>query len=429
MGKFPLHWKFQPAKRIFESRKIINKENKEKNILSLTLRGVIRNNADKPIGLSPSDYSTYQIFNANELVFKLIDLENISTSRVGIVNERGIMSSAYIRFCLKNNQNLRYFYFFYMDWYYRHIFNGLGAGVRQTLSANDLLNMNILVPPREEQDQIVRYLDWQIKNLNDLILVSKRKIEELSKLRCSVIDRGILYGFQNAEKKESHITWLGKIPCLWEILPLKRICKVNASISKQLQRLKNSDYVTFLPMENITTNGEIDISEKRKLAEVRTGFSSFAKGDVVIAKITPCFENGKGACLDVLDTNIGFGTTELINLRPTDKIISKYLYYITMTRPFRKLGEIVMTGSAGQKRVPVSFVKNFVLGIPEIAEQKIIVRIIEDKLSAINDLISKELKFIQYLDDFKRCLISDVVTGQINVRHIKVPDDFQSESK
>lgn len=88
-----------------------------------------------------------------------------------------------------------------------------------------------------------------------------------------------------------------------------------------------------------------------------------------------------------------------------------------------------MTGSAGQKRVPVSFVKNFVLGIPEIAEQKIIVRIIEDKLSAINDLISKELKFIQYLDDFKRCLISDVVTGQINVRHIKVPDDFQSESK
>lgn len=112
MGKFPLHWKFQPAKRIFESRKIINKENKEKNILSLTLRGVIRNNADKPIGLSPSDYSTYQIFNANELVFKLIDLENISTSRVGIVNERGIMSSAYIRFCLKNNQNLRYFYFF-----------------------------------------------------------------------------------------------------------------------------------------------------------------------------------------------------------------------------------------------------------------------------------------------------------------------------
>lgn len=77
----PSHWKCDKAKRFFSNPKELNKGNLEKNVLSLTLRGVIRNNVDNPIGLSPADYSTYQIFEANELVFKLIDLENISTSR------------------------------------------------------------------------------------------------------------------------------------------------------------------------------------------------------------------------------------------------------------------------------------------------------------------------------------------------------------
>jgi type I restriction enzyme S subunit len=104
----PSHWTSDKAKHIFSNPKQINKGNSEKNILSLTLKGVIRNDADNPIGLAPSDYSTYQIFEENELVFKLIDLENISTSRVGIVHERGIMSSAYIRLHPRIPLNLKY---------------------------------------------------------------------------------------------------------------------------------------------------------------------------------------------------------------------------------------------------------------------------------------------------------------------------------
>lgn len=119
-------------------------------------------------------------------------------------------------------------------------------------------------------------------------------------------------------------------------------------------------------MENVSERGEIDCSIKRPLKEIKSGYSSFAKGDVVVAKITPCFENGKGACLDTLDTEIGFGTTEFINLRPGDEILSRYLYMITMTQHFRKLGERVMTGSAGQKRISANYIKNFTLGIPAI---------------------------------------------------------------
>ena len=113
-SSIPQHWNQVRGKSVFFNYKQLNTDNVCENILSLTLKGVIRNNKEKPIGLSPKDYCTYQIFEPDDLVFKLIDLENISTSRVGLVSERGIMSSAYIRLCRRGNENIRYMYYQYL---------------------------------------------------------------------------------------------------------------------------------------------------------------------------------------------------------------------------------------------------------------------------------------------------------------------------
>ena len=154
-------------------------------------------------------------------------------------------------------------------------------------------------------------------------------------------------------------------------MKLKRICKVGASIREQLKKHGDQDEVVFLPMENISENGVIDCSIKQPIVKVKNGFSSFAKDDVIVAKITPCFENGKGACLDRLESDIGYGTTELFNLRAGDKVIPKYLYYITMTKLFRTLGAGQMTGSAGQKRIPAEFIKTLLLAcLPLIYSRK-----------------------------------------------------------
>lgn len=183
----PAHWKVYRGKRMFFTKKHLNTDHVERNILSLTLNGVVRNNGDKPIGLSPADYSTYQIFEKDNLVFKLIDLNNISTSRVGLVPERGIMSSAYIRLISRIKLNIKYFYLQYYDLWLRNIFNGLGAGVRQTLGAKELLEIEIAVPPREEQDQIVRFLEWKVSRINKLINIKRREIEELENLKTRYI--------------------------------------------------------------------------------------------------------------------------------------------------------------------------------------------------------------------------------------------------
>ena len=179
--------------------------------------------------------------------------------------------------------------------------------------------------------------------------------------------------------------------------------------------------MTFLPMENIGKDGSVDMSIRQKISSTQTGFTPFAKNDVIIAKITPCFENGKGACLDQLDTVIGFGTTELIVLRAyAEKLLPRFLYYITMLTVFRKKGAEVMTGSAGQKRVPVDYIANFIVGLPDINGQREIVDFL-DKNSKIFNLMQLQLESeLKNILEYKNTLIAAIVTGQVDVRNIAV---------
>jgi type I restriction enzyme S subunit len=124
-------WPVAPAKRRFRFRKQVNHGMQEGHRLALTLRGVIDRSIDDDEGLQSSDYSTYQIFEKDNLVFKLIDLENIKTSRVGHVPRRGIMSPAYIRLERVSAEAFpRYYYWLFYAAYLNNIFNGMGGGVR-----------------------------------------------------------------------------------------------------------------------------------------------------------------------------------------------------------------------------------------------------------------------------------------------------------
>lgn len=335
------------------------------------------------------------------------------------------MSPAYIVLSMNDRLNSRYANYLFRSRIMvdQYLINSKSVGsIQRNIYWSALKRTRVIIPPIEEQNQIVKFLDWKVSAINKLISVKKNRVTAYKELRKAVIDQGILHGFKSTDTKDSGIYWLGEIPESWEVLPLKRICRANASIADIVKTKENSELVTFLPMENVTETGEIDCSIKKKVADVRTGFSSFAKGDVVVAKITPCFENGKGACLDDLDTDIGFGTTEFINLRPFEIVLSKYLYMITMTRPFRKLGEEVMTGSAGQKRVSVNYIKNFTLGIPSVEEQKSILAEIERRLVQIDKAIEIERGNIKNLQELKARIISDAVTGKIDVRSVDIPE-------
>jgi type I restriction enzyme S subunit len=147
---------------------------------------------------------------------------------------------------------------------------------------------------------------------------------------------------------DSGIEWLDEAPVHWNTKRMRFVVELNPS--KQEIRANDAGFeVSFLPMEAIGDDGQLSLAATRELAEVQSGYTYFAQGDVAVAKITPCFENGKGAVMQGLRNGIGFGTTELTIIRPSRNIDSVYLYYFSMSTPFRRLGEASMYGAGGQK--------------------------------------------------------------------------------
>lgn len=421
LKNIPFHWEELFLEQVAQEKLKKNSNNDISKVLSLSY-GSIKVKKDLNKGLISKDLSTYQIVEPGDIIMRLTDLQNDHKSlRTGLVNDKGIITAAYL--CLSPKINSRYLHYLLHSYDTLKVFYGMGGGVRQSIGFKDIRHMYLPVPPRTEQEQIVRFLDWKVSEINKLIGIRKQEVVELKDLASSIIEQAITKGIDNGiVLNKTGIYYLPEIPNGWEFLRLKHICKIGASISKMVKKYADQDKVVFLPMEKISTNGKVDCSLKLPLGQVKSGFSSFAKGDVIVAKITPCFENGKGACLNDLESDIGYGTTELYNLRPQEKLLSEYLYYITMTKLFRVLGEGRMTGSAGQKRVPVDFIKNFMIGIPSIQEQQRIINYIKQKTRDISNLIAIKEDQVQELLEAKNSIISDVVTGKIDVRNVEIPE-------
>lgn len=154
--------------------------------------------------------------------------------------------------------------------------------------------------------------------------------------------------------------------------------------------------VSFVPMQAVSEDGKMDISETRNISEVCKGYTSFVENDVLMAKITPCFENGKCAVAKGLVNSKGYGSTEFIVFRPNqDKVTSSWIYYYTISGTFRANCSKNMTGSAGQKRVPKAFVEKQSIPVPSIAEQNDITH----QLDLLREIIEKRKEELNLLDD------------------------------
>jgi type I restriction enzyme S subunit len=134
---------------------------------------------------------------------------------------------------------------------------------------------------------------------------------------------------------------------------------------------------SFLPMAGVSEGGFIVASDERDISEVSKGYTYFEKGDVLLAKITPCLENGKAAVVENIQHQIGFGSTEFIVLRPKEGVEARYVFYMIWNPLFRYEASRNMTGSAGQKRVPTEFVSRFKIPLPTLPEQRRIVAILD----------------------------------------------------
>ena len=244
-----------------------------------------------------------------------------------------------------------FLYYFLCGKKEKFIKDGVG-GAQPNISASYLKSVEIFVPSLEEQQRTILILDA----VDTLLSLRKRQLAKLDEL---VKSRFIeLFGMPGTDA-------FG-----WGLVPLGSICNINPKKSLD-SRLVSGAVVSFVPMPAVTEHGEIDATAIKEYDEVKTGFTYFAENDVLFAKINPCMENGKGAVAKGLHNGIGFGSTEFHVLRPiSGKSDPYWIYTLTAFSQFRMDAASNMTGSAGQRRVPASFLENYRVSLPPIALQE-----------------------------------------------------------
>jgi len=245
----------------------------------------------------------------------------------------------------------KYLYFFLSS--KTDYLNSLGRGATfKEISKAIVENVEIPLPELSEQRRIAACFE----KLMHLIHLRKTELEEMDKLRKSRFIE--LFGMPGADD-------FG-----WGLVPLGSVCYINPK-KGQDPRLSSGVEVSFVPMPAVTERGEIDATAIKEYDEVKTGFTYFAENDVLFAKITPCMENGKGAVARGLRNGLGFGSTEFHVLRPISGKSNPYwVYTLTAFSQFREDAASNMTGSAGQRRVPASFLENYPVALPPLALQE-----------------------------------------------------------
>ena len=193
-------------------------------------------------------------------------------------------------------------------------------------------------------------------------------------------------------------------PRVWPAKRLRFVARTRTAAASR-DPLDGAREVTFLPMEAIGEQGELDLSASRSVEEVQSGYSRFRDGDVVMAKITPCFENGKGALIRGTATGVGYGTTELHVLTPGPELDGRFLYYLTVEAEFRRLGEAYMAGSAGQQRVPEDFVRDYQIPVPPLPHQRAVANYLDHETARIDNLIAAKQRTLRLLAEKRWALV------------------------
>lgn len=282
----------------------------------------------------------------------------------------------------------------------------LNSGTAQPkLNKQACSTIKIAKPSKKEQTAIANALS----DVDALIAALEKLINKKSAIKTAAMQQ-LLTGKKrlppfdqlNTGYKQ---TELGEIPGDWKIIDFGDLFQ--PSITRK--SINQATLVSFVGMQDVSESAHLINTNIIPYIEVRAGFTYFEKNDVLVAKITPCFENGKGCITEKLETTIGFGSTEFHVLRANDRTVEKYLYFITTTGRFRKQLESEMVGSAGHRRVPMTAIEKYRIPCSNHVEEQTAIA------NALSDM-DKEIEALQQrlhkTQQIKQGMMQELLTGK-----------------
>ena len=420
IGEIPYSWQIKSVKNEF-TRKQSQSSNLENNILTLARSGVKVRDISTGEGQIASDYSNYNYVTPGDLLLNPMDL--VSGDNCNISNFYGVISPAYFNLGVKNHANPYFFNYYFKIQYWIGSFFAHGKGVsfenRWTLNYETLRNFPILFPPLNEQQKIVKFLDDNLSYINSFTEQTYQSINELKKYKQSLITEAVTKGLDSTvEMKDSGIEPMMNVPKHWKINKIKYLFELYRGLNITKKNLID----TGIPVINY---GEIhskygfhfdlryDVVQKVDSHYLEYKNSLINQGDFIFADTSEDIE-GSGNFTCYLNEEMCFSGSHTIILKPKKFINYFYFSYLFESLLFRsqiqKKVEGIKVYSITQR-----ILKSLILFEPPAKEQEQIVQYLDNKISTIDRLIEDKTKVIAELENYKKSLIYEYVTGKKEV--------------
>lgn len=409
IGMIPEGWNILPTSSLFYEHKQRNRDLEENNLLSLSYGKIKRKDINTQEGLLPQTFDNYNIINNGDIVFRLTDLQNDKKSlRTGLCNERGIITSAYLTIRAKEEASSSYFHYLFHTYDVCKVFYGLGDGVRQGMGYNDLRSLLIFCPPLSEQERIADFLDSKCAEIDEMIALQEKTMEELKAYKQSVITEAVTKGLNpDAPMKDSGIPWIGLIPQGWKVGKAKNLCTfLNGYAYNSNDFLKEGKFPVIrigdIQDGHISYDNIVYVNDSVGLDVYKTHI-----GDILIAMSGAT----TGKVGRVLEGEDGYINQRVGIIRSIEQ---EFVYYLFQTKVFEEYVKLSSIGSA-QPNISSKGILNYTIVIPSHDEQQAIASYLYNKCSEIDSLIEIKQQKAEELKVYKKSLIYEYVTGKKEV--------------
>lgn len=405
-GEIPKHWQMTRNKNLFrESKNRVGSRSKEFKVLSLTVNGVIERDMENNKGKFPSTFDGYQIIEPGSILLCLFDMD-VTPRIVGYVDKTGLVTSAYT--------NIRPIYAIFPKYYYYYFLNqdmnksllANGKGLRSTLRFDNFGFLSLPLPPLPEQKAIADYLDAKTAQIDRQIDLLSQKAEKYAQLKQSLISETVTRGLdKSAPMKESGIEWIGEIPAHWEVKRVNDIAvqQKNRNIGLLEKNLLSLSYGKIIRKDFDTTFGLLPASFET--------YQIVKEGNIIL-RLTD-LQNDQRSLRVGLVKEQGIITSAYLCLRFSKAVFPVFGYYLLHAHDISKV--FYWFGGGLRQSMKFDDIKVFPFALPPLPEQKAIAEYLDAKTAHIERIIETIQTQIEKLQELRKVLINDVVTGKIKV--------------
>lgn len=404
LDSVPSEWQIKPLFSLGFENKKLNKNLSEQNLLSLSYGKVVEKDIKSDDGLLPASFEGYQVVEPGTIIFRFTDLQNDQTSlRSGIVATRGIITNAYLGF-IPTGVSPRFLDYWMRALDTNKVFYGMGSGLRQSLTWEDARRIPVLLPDVAEQEVIVHYLDQETSQIDLLISKKEQLIEKLLERRQALITQAVTKGLDpNVPMKDSGVEWLKVIPEHWKVARLGDLGELRNGHPFDSEKFEDSGAIPLVRIRDLVAR---EFSTYLSVEAAVPPSAILRDGDLVIGMDgdfnAVYWSKGRAAL-----------NQRLCYLRFSNAQLAKFVSF-AVAAPLKHINQL--TYSTTVKHLSSGQVSKLQIAVPPEKELSQLTAQLETQVMSMDSLIGATRNAIELLKERRQALITQVVTGKLDVR-------------